>query len=162
LNKVFHNHLGPLVDHALCQDQERESQEQADGDREIEKKRNPDRSPESKPFKGRKNQERQSDEKSYDKGSSVPGRQIGSHETHPDQEFEKKPAFGQRKLINRSSNSVRMVSIDSCICPGRFPQSPSLVLKAISLVIVPLQLSLIYFGYRYFYHFHCGGVKWES
>jgi hypothetical protein len=38
------------------------------------------------------------------------------------------------------------------------------VLKAISLVIVPLQLSLIphHFGFPNFYHFHCGDVKWES
>jgi hypothetical protein len=99
LNQVFHNHLGPLVDHVLCQDQERETQEQADGDREIEKKRNPHRSPESEPLKGRKNQERQPGEKSQDNGSSVRGSQIGSHETHSDQEFEKKPSFGQRKLI---------------------------------------------------------------
>jgi hypothetical protein len=37
---------------------------------------------------------------------------------------------------------------------SRRPQSPSLVLKAIPLAIVPLQLSLLYFGFPYFYHFH--------
>jgi hypothetical protein len=91
---VFYNHLGPYVDHPFCYDQERESQEQAGGDWEIQKKRNPDQSPKSKPLKGRKNQERQPGEKSQDNGSSVRGGKIGIHETHPDQEFEKKPPFG--------------------------------------------------------------------
>jgi len=36
------------------------------------------------------------------------------------------------------------------------------VFQTISYVIVPLQLSLIYFGSPYFYHFYCGGVNWES
>ena len=52
LNQVFYNHLHPHLDHALCYDEEGETQEQADGDREIEKKRNLDRPPESKPLKG--------------------------------------------------------------------------------------------------------------
>ena len=64
--------------------------------------------------------------------------------------------------LNLSSNSVYMVSIDSCICQSRCPQSPSLVLKAISLVIVPSRLSIIYLGFPYSYHFHGGGVKCES
>jgi hypothetical protein len=95
---------------------------------------------------------------------------------------------------------VRKVSIDSCIFKSRWPQSPSLVLKTISSVIVPLQPFLIYtstapkpcplgrgsgdpaqykprantpavrpgmrrgvyFGFPYFYHFHCSAVNWES
>jgi hypothetical protein len=107
LNKVFYNHSAPHVDHVLCQDQEGESQEQADGDREIEKKRNPDRPPKSKPLKGLKNQERQPGEKSQDNGSSGCGGQIGSHEMHPDQEFEKRPPFGKRKLIEIQRRLVR-------------------------------------------------------
>ena len=64
--------------------------------------------------------------------------------------------------LNRSSNSVRKVSIDSCILQTFCPQSPSLVLKTISLVIGPLEPFPIYFHFPYFYHFHCGRVKRES
>ena len=39
--------------------------------------------------------------------------------------------------LSRFSNSVRKVSIDFCICKSRCPQSPSLVLETISLVIAP-------------------------
>jgi hypothetical protein len=73
----------------------------------------------------------------------------------------KRPEISTRSVstLNHSSNSVCIVSLASCICQSRYPQSPSLVLKTIALVIVPFYLPLIYFGFPYSYDFYCSGVN---
>ena len=51
LGKISHHKTNPRIDYALRNDQERNGQEKADRDREIEKKRKPKRSSEGQSLK---------------------------------------------------------------------------------------------------------------